>query len=218
LLLLNYSTSINWRYFLTGLPALAPIVASYFMRSQTVKLGSLSRAFLSVVVTVVAIAIILGIYLKPSRDRFTAQHAAMKEYRSRLGVIPQDAIVIPGSQSIAVTYWRGIGAGNWSVIGAGSGWPGAELASVIETHLSQNRRVVLDADPRFWSPCGWQEAETRELVELEKRFRFRRISDAIFEVRPLTDSEALDAPNLRGLLPENRLDEVERCKGQGKLS
>ena len=32
LLFLNYSTTINWRYFLTGLPALAPLTADYLIR------------------------------------------------------------------------------------------------------------------------------------------------------------------------------------------
>jgi Dolichyl-phosphate-mannose-protein mannosyltransferase len=218
LLLLNYSTTINWRYFLTGLPALAPLVAAYFMREQTLKTGSTRRAFLNVIAGVALIACVLGFYLKPSRDKFTAQHAAGLDYRERLAFVPEDAVVIPGSQSIAVTYWRGIGAGRWDVIGVGSGWPSGELAARIEKHLTENRRVVIDADPRFWSPCGWQATETRELAGLASRFRFRRISDHLYEVRPGTDNTARDEANLKSLLPENRSDEVQRCKGQGKLS
>lgn len=218
LLLPNYSTTINWRYFLIGLPALAPVVAVYFMRSQIVKLGSTRRAFLSVCVGVAFISVVLGFYLKPSRDKFTAQHAAMKDYRARLALVPPGAVMISGSQSIAVTYWRAIGAGRWDVIGAGSGWPGAELASTIEKHLNENRRVIIDTDSRFWPPCGWQETETRQLVGIEPRFRFRRISDTIYEVRPLNDDGARDDANLKSLLPENRSAEVEKCRGQGKLS
>jgi hypothetical protein len=218
LLLFNYSTTINWRYFLTGLPALAPLVAAYFMRSQTVKLGNERRAFLSVLAGVALIAIVLGFYLKPSRDKFTAQHAAGLAYRERLALVPEDAVLISGSQSIAVTYWRGIGLGRWDVIGAGSGWPSGQLATFIEKHLAENRRVVIDADPRFWSPCGWQAAETRELAALASRFNFRRLSDNLYEVRPLTDKMAGDDAKLKTLLPENRSDEVQQCKGQGKLS
>jgi hypothetical protein len=218
LLLLNYSTTINWRYFLTGLPALAPLVAAYFMRSQTMKTGSTRRAFITVIVSVAFIAVVLGFYLKPSRDKFTAQHAAGKDYRARLALVPPGALMISGAQSISVTYWREIGVGRWDVIGAGSGWPGTELPSVIEKHLNENRRVVIDADPRFWPPCGWQEKETRDLVTLESRFRFRRISDMLYEIRPVTDDAARDDANLKSLLPENRSAEVEKCKGQGKLS
>lgn len=218
LLLLNYSTTINWRYFLTGLPALAPLVAAYFMRSQTIKLGSTHRAFVSVIVGVAFIAIVLGFYLKPSRDKFTAQHAAMRDYRSRLALVPPGALMISGAQSIAVTYWREIDSGRWDVIGAGSGWPGAELASMIEKRLNENRRVVVDTDSRFWPPCGWQEAETRDLVALESRFRFRHITGTLYEVRPMTDNTARDDANLKSLLPENRSSEAEKCKGQAKLS
>lgn len=218
LLLLNYSTTINWRYFLTGLPALAPLVAAYFMRSQTIKLGSTRRAFVSVIVGVAFIVIVLGFYLKPSRDKFTAQHAAMRDYRARLALVPPGALMISGAQSISVTYWREIGAGGWDVIGAGSGWPGAELPSMIEKRLNENRRVVVDTDSRFWPPCGWQEAETRDLVALESRFRFRRIADTLYEVRPIKDDTARDDANLKSLLPENRSSEAEKCKGQAKLS
>lgn len=218
LLLLNYSTSINWRYFLTGLPALAPLVAAYFLRSQTSKLGDERRAFISVLAGLALIAVVLGLYLKPSRDKFTAQHAAGLVYRERLAFVPEDAVLISGSQSIAVTYWRGIGMGRWEVIGAGSGWPAGGLAALIEKHLTENRRVVIDADPRFWAPCGWQAAETRELAALDSGFNFRRLTEHLYEVRPLTDETAPDEANLKTLLPENRSLEVQRCKGQGKLS
>ena len=217
LLLLNYSTIINWRYLLTGLPALAPLVASYFMRSQTWKLRDERRAFLSVIAGVALISIVLGIFLKPSRDKFIAQHAMMKDYRERLALVPPDAVVISGSQSIAVTYWSSIGSqGRLDVIGAGSGWPGAQLASVIEKYLTANRRVFLDRDERLWPVCGWQEMETRELVKIEPRFHFKQISDTIYELRPLTDDTARDAPDLKSLLPENRPEDVEKCAG-GKI-
>jgi 4-amino-4-deoxy-L-arabinose transferase-like glycosyltransferase len=217
LLLLNYSTTINWRYFLTGLPALAPLVAAYFVCSQTIRLKNSRLAFMSVVACVALVALVLGLFLKPSRDKFIAQHAAMKEYRARLMLVPPDAVMISGAQSIAVTYWRGIGVGRWDVIGAGSGWPGPQLASVIEKYLAANRRVFLDMDSRFWPACGWQETETRELVDIEQRFHFRQISDTIYEVRPQDETAARDNPNLKTLLPENRPADVEKCAGQGKM-
>ncbi|HEX8844028.1 MAG TPA: glycosyltransferase family 39 protein [Pyrinomonadaceae bacterium] len=214
-LLFNYSTIINWRYFLTGLPALAPLVASYFMRSQMEKLKSERRAFQSVIAGVALIAIVLGLFLKPARDSFVAPHAAMREYRARLMLMPQDAVVISGPQSIAVTYWREVGLGRWDVIGTGSGWPGAGLTSLIEKYLAENRRVILDADPSLWAACGWQAMETRELVPIESHFHFRRISETIYEIRPLTDETAQDAPDLKGLLLENRPAHVQRwCQGQ----
>ncbi|HYJ45541.1 MAG TPA: hypothetical protein VEV81_02935, partial [Pyrinomonadaceae bacterium] len=175
------------------------------------------RAFLSVIAGVLFIAVILGIFLKPSREKFIAQHAAMKDYRARLALVPTDAVMISGAQSIAVTYWRGIGAGGWDTIGAGSGWPGAQLAPVIEKYLAENRRVFIDMDARLWPVCGWQETETSELISIEPRFHFRRISETIYEVRPVADGAARDEPNLKSLLPENRPADAEKCAGQGSL-
>jgi hypothetical protein len=125
--------------------------------------------------------------------------------------------MIAGAQSIAVTYWRGIGLGRWEVIGAGSGWPGPELASTIERYLADDRRVFLDTDPRLWPVCGWQETETRELVAIEQRFRFRKLSDSIYEILPLSTDAPLEQPHLKSLLPENRPTDVEKCAGQGKM-
>jgi hypothetical protein len=82
---------------------------------------------------------------------------------------------------------------------------------VIERFLQQGRRVFLDADARWWAACGWQLEETRAISGLESRFRFRRISDTIFEVRPIDDTTANDRPNLQSLLPENRPADTKKC-------
>ncbi len=126
-------------------------------------------------------------------------------------LVPDDAVIIAGGQTIAVNYWRGIGAGRWDTIGTGSGWPADKLDSVIESYLTSGRRVFLDADPRWWSPCGWQRDETTALLSLESRFRFRRAGDMLYEIRPQNDDTARDQPELRTLLPENRTVETAKC-------
>jgi hypothetical protein len=77
--------------------------------------------------------------------------------------------------------------------------------------LKEGRRVFLDTDSRLWAPCGWQAEETREIVKLEKRFRFRRVSETIFEIRPADDASAQDSPHLEKLLPESRPAEMKDC-------
>ena len=211
LLFFNYSTTINWRYFLTGLPALTPLVADYFMRRQTAKFRRVRSAFWSVVCGIIFVAAVFGVYMKPTTREHIEKRALTKDYRARLALVPQDSVMITGGQTVAVTYWRGIGAGYWDTIGTGGGWPGAQLIAVIEAYLHQGRRVFLDGDPRWWSPCGWQRQEIRELISIESRFRFRRVSDTIYEIRPLTDETAHDAPNLQSLLPENRPADVKKC-------
>jgi hypothetical protein len=218
LLFFNYSTTVNWRYFLTGLPALAPLVACYFLREQTAKLGNVRRAFVSVVLGIAFISIVFSIYMKPTSREHIEKRALTKDYGARLKLVPRDAVMIAGAQTVAVTYWRGIGAGSWETIGTGGGWPGAQLTSTIEAHLNNGRRVFLDADPRWWSPCGWQREEIRELIKLESRFRFRRISDTLYEIKPLSDETANDAPDLQSLLPENRSDELKKCAMLDRLS
>ena len=47
LLFLNYSTAVNWRYFLTGLPALAPLSANFLIRSLSRRFGSVRIAFVT---------------------------------------------------------------------------------------------------------------------------------------------------------------------------
>lgn len=218
LLFFNYSTTVNWRYFLTGLPALTPLVAAYFISEQTALWGDARRAFISVLLGIAFIAIVFSIYMKPTSREHILKRALTKDYNARLARVPRDAVVMAGGQTVAVTYWRGVGLGEWETIGTGGGWPGAQLASVIETYLHNGRPVFLDADPRWWSPCGWQREEIHELVQLESRFRFRRVSDTIYEVRPLTDESARDAPNLKALLPENRPAEIKKCAALDKLT
>ena len=211
LLFFNYSTTVNWRYFLTGLPALAPLAADYLIRGTTHLLGTVRMAFLSCLAALLVLATVFVILIKPVSERFINRREISKEYRTQLMNVPPDAVMISGSQTIAVIYWKAIGAGKWETIGTGGGWPGDKLVPTIEDHLKSGRRVFIDADPRVWAPCSWQRHEIPAIVDLEKRFRFRRVTDTIFEIRPLADNSAADTPGLNRLLPENRPEETIKC-------
>jgi thiol-disulfide isomerase/thioredoxin len=87
------------------------------------------------------------------------------------------------------------------------------LFAVVEGHFAKGKRVFIDSDPRWWLPCGWQREEIPKIAELEQHFRFRRVTDVIFELRPLTDSTAEDKPDLKRLLPENRPEDAKKCPG-----
>ena len=136
-----------------------------------------------------------------------------KEYRQQLANVPRDAVMISGSQTIAVTYWKAIGAGDWKTIGTGGGWPGEQLVPLIENYLQEGRRVFIDTDPRWWQPCSWQRDEIPAIVKLQKEFRFRRVTDTIYEIRPrLAKAPARTSiRHLEKLLPENRPEDTKKC-------
>jgi hypothetical protein len=112
--------------------------------------------------------------------------------------------MISGGQSVAVNYWRGLGAGEWQVISSGSTWPGASLNSVIANCLAQGNRVFLDADPRWWLNDGWQRNELPELANIQSSFRFRQVSNTIYEITTPDDETARDLPELLLQLRKNR--------------
>jgi 4-amino-4-deoxy-L-arabinose transferase-like glycosyltransferase len=213
LLIFNYSTVVNWRYFLTGLPALAPVAANGLLRWRAAKSGDTRRAFLDLVLLLAFVTVAVGVFAQVMSRDLREKRVLTRDYIARLQLVPRDAVIIAGGQTVAVTYYRGIGAGEWEVIGTGGGWPGEGLVPVIERYLQEGRRVFLDRDPRWWDVCGWQLAETRAITGLESRFQFRRVSDTIFEIRPLDDKTAHDAPDLQSLLPENRPADVKKCSG-----
>lgn len=211
LLFLNYSTTINWRYFLTGLPALVPLAADYLINVVSRVFGSARLAFALCFAVLVGLGIVFGLLIKPVSQEFIDRRAMSKEYRRQLANVPRDAVMISGAQTIAVIYWKAIGAGEWETIGTGGGWPGDNLIPIIEEHLNQGRRVFIDIDPRWWTPCGWQRQEIPIIVDLEKSFRFKRVTENIYELRPATDTTANDAPDLSRLLPENRPEDTKKC-------
>jgi hypothetical protein len=215
LLLANYSTAVIWRYLLTGLPALVPLTSNYLIEWFTSGLGTKRRAFIASATVIGLIAIAFGIYSWPLRNEIVTVRAASKEYDKDLKQLPRDAVMIAGAQSVAVKYWRGVGEGDWDVIAPGAGWPGPQLPSVIEGDLKQGRRVFIDADLRWWQPCGWHVPEIEELTKLQSLFHFRRVARTIYEIRPTTDSSATDQPHLESLLPENRPEEVKSCFTSG---
>lgn len=211
LLFLNYSTAVNWRYFLTGLPAIAPLSADFVVRKLAARLGSMKLAFASCVAVLLLIAIVFGIYSRPVSNEYIQRRALSKEYRHQLASVPRDAIMISGAQTIAVSYWKAMGLGDWKTIGTGGGWPGESLVPQIEAHLFAGKRVFLDTDPRWWLPCGWQRGEIQGIVALENHFKFRRLTETIYELRPVDDSTATDKPELKKLLPENRPEDTKKC-------
>jgi hypothetical protein len=211
LLLLSYSTAIGFRYLSTGLPALVPLTADYLVQSLTTRFGTARRASIVATTAIALIAVCFGTYLWPLRTATMKVRAAAKEYDQELMKLPRDAVMISGAQTVAVKYWRGLGSGEWDVVGPGAGWPGTRLGAVIDGYLKQGRRVFLDADPRWWQPCSWHVREIRELARIDSRFHFRQVAPTVLEIRPVEDSSAVDQPHLERLLPENRREEVKKC-------
>ncbi len=211
-LFLNYSTAINWRYFLTGLPALAPLCAHFLLRVVVRRGASLRLALVTSTAAIVTVAIIFSLLIRPASKQFIERRAMSKEYRHVLAPLPKDAVLISGSQTIAVIYWKAMGLGTWKTIGTGGGWPGNDkLGYEIQNHLREGRRVFLDSDPRWWLPCGWQRDEIPHIVNLQNEFRFRRVSDTIYELRPKTEDGEFEDPHLERLLPENRPVDTKKC-------
>ena len=211
LLFFNYSTTVNWRYFLTGLPGIVPLGAFWFLRIAEKRVGSERRALIACSVVIGVLAVVLFIFMRPVSREFIERRAMSREYKHRLEQLPPDAIMISGGQTIAVQYWASIGAGRWRTIGTGGGWPGDQLFAVVQNHLNHRRRVFIDADPRWWMPCGWQRDEIPMIVELERRFSFRHVNETIYEISWLGDPTAPDHPNLTRLLPENRPEDTKKC-------
>lgn len=206
LLFFNYSTTVNWRYFLTGLPGIVPLSAFWILRITEKVVGNQRRAMLVCLTIILALAVTFDIYMRPVSFEFIERRAMSKEYIHQLEQVPLDAIMISGAQTIAVNYWASIGSGRWKTIGTGGGWPGDKLFSIIQNHLNHRRRVFIDADPRWWPACGWQREEIPLIVELEKHFSFRHVNETIYEISWLGDPAATDDPHLSSLLPENRPD------------
>jgi len=196
---------------LTGLPGIVPLGAFWLLRITQKRLGSERRAFVACFVVIVALALIFFIYMRPISYEFIERRAMSREYKHRLEAVPPDAIMISGSQTIAVHYWAAIGPGEWKTIGTGGGWPGDRFFAVVQDHLNHGRRVFVDADPRWWLPCGWQRDEIPLIVGLEKHFSFRHVKETIYEVSWLGDPAAQDQPNLSRLLPENRPEDTKKC-------
>ena len=212
LLLLSYSTAIVWRYPLGALPALLPLSADFLMRTLAKRLRSPPLALASCAVTIVLLVVLFGLYIRPVTRQFIEWRALSKGYNTQLARLPRDAVMIAGAQTVAVTYWRGVGEGDWEVIGTGAGWPGDDqLVPTIENYLKKGRRVFVDADPRWWVLCSWQREEIPAIVKLESRFHFRHVFDRVYELRPNDDAAAKDVPHLELLLPENRPEEARNC-------
>ena len=86
------------------------------------------------------IGALMVVLVPPAGNEYFNRLAQAKTYDARLRLIPRDAVVIAGAQTVAVQYWRGIGLGEWDWIGVGAGWPAGQLESKIDEHLKAGRR------------------------------------------------------------------------------
>jgi hypothetical protein len=84
MLFLNYSTTINWRYFLTGLPGLAPLVGDYFLRIQTKRFGTEQRGFVSAIIGIALVAFFMGVLIQPKSNEYFNRLAQAKTYDAQL--------------------------------------------------------------------------------------------------------------------------------------
>jgi hypothetical protein len=200
MLVTHYSTIINGRYLLTGLPGVTPLVADFLVRLEARRARDVRRGFSFVVCGVCLVALVFGAVFFLGSWQTIKGHGITKEYRARLALLPDDAVVMAGGQTVSVNYYQGIGLGHWDVVGTGGGFPGAQLENVITNHLRAGRRVFIDTDARLWFNDAWRGGETRALVALAQHFRFRRTSETIYEIRPVDDATAHDDPDLQRLL------------------
>jgi hypothetical protein len=196
----HYSTIINGRYLLTGLPGVAPLAADFLLRYEPRPARGARRRFRLVVACLAVVGVCFNVVFFVGSWPTLRGHAVTEEYRARLALLPPDAVVVAGGQTVSVNYYRGLGLGRWDVIGTGGGFPGERLAGVIDGHLAAGRRVFLDTDSRLWFNDAWRGQETRAVVALAPRYHFRRVSETIYEVRPAGDESARDDPNLQRLL------------------
>src|ERR1041385_4230075 len=84
LLFFNYSTTVNWRYFLTGLPGIVPLGAYWLLRIAQRPLKTEQRAFVVCASLIAALAIGFAIIIHPVSYDFIQRRAMSKEYRQRL--------------------------------------------------------------------------------------------------------------------------------------
>ena len=109
LLFFNYSTTVNWRYFLTGLPGIVPLGAFWMLRLAQRPLKTEHRAFIACALGIAMLAITFSVFVRPVSHEYIERRAMSKEYRHVLEQVPLDAIMISGAQTIAVHYWAAIG-------------------------------------------------------------------------------------------------------------
>jgi hypothetical protein len=217
MLVTHYSAVINGRYLLTGLPGVLPLAADYLVRRGAGRAGDRRRGFRRAAYASAISALALGAIFYAGSRQTLRHHGITKEYRARLALLPDDAVVLAGGQTVSVNYYRALGVGRWDVIGTGGGFPTAPLADVIENYLRAGRRVFLDVDSRLWFNDHWRGAETRAVAALGARFRFRRVSETVYEIRPADDAAARDEPDFQRLLrkPPPLLQRIgDRIKGQ----
>ena len=216
LLFFNYSTTINWRYFLTGLPALAPPARRGLCTSARGNSAVSSGRLLHSRWLLFCLRRSFSFAVRPISFEFIKRRAMSKEYKHRLESVPQDAIMISGAQTIAVHYWAAIGDGNWTTIGTGGGWPGDKLFSTIDNHL--RRAGAFLSTPIHAGGCRAVGSAMRsDDCSSEDHFRFSSRRGHDLRVRPLNDATARDHPNLQRLLPENRPDEAEEVSTRTEI-
>src|SRR2546423_957473 len=83
MLFFNYSTTINWRYFLTGLPALGPLAGDFYARVQAQRFGSQRRGFVTAIVGIALIGSLMIVLVPPAGNEYFNRLAQAETYDAR---------------------------------------------------------------------------------------------------------------------------------------
>src|SRR5205085_4158799 len=115
--------------------------AAFLLRRAPARTHDMRHALRRVVVIISSPALVVGAAFILFAWPTIQSHALTKEYRARLALLPDDAVVMAGGQTVAVTYYRGLGLGHSDVIRTGRGWAGARLTDLVDERLPADRRA-----------------------------------------------------------------------------
>jgi hypothetical protein len=75
LLFFNYSTTVNWRYFLTGLPGIVPLGAFWLLQVLEKRVGTERRALFACSFLLAALAVTFYVFVRPVSYEFIQRRA-----------------------------------------------------------------------------------------------------------------------------------------------
>ena len=195
--LVNHDMSVNPRFLLPGMFALAPIVAVAVEAAVVRQRGRFALRLAGVSMLIIALTLAATAagsgYIQKYHFSYARSMSAM--YRNMLR-LPDDAVILAGPGTPIAQYLNRLALKRFDVIRSGWQWPGEALDDVVAAAMKEGKRVYVNLTEADWKRVDRQSNEWEQLLSVAGDYKLDGSSWPLVRLRRRPREQTTRSTNL----------------------